>query len=299
MIKKDVNVMLFRGSGVALITPFTKENQIHYEKLEELIHFHIHEQTDALIIGGTTGEASTLSFTEKKEMIQFCVKQNNHQIPLIAGTGGNNTEQVIKLTQTAQDLGVDGALIVTPYYNKCNQEGLYRHYEKIANACPNLPIILYNVPSRTGVDISMDTLIRLSNIPNIVGIKEASPDLHKIASLRLKLKDDFAIYSGNDDLLLPTLSLGGDGVISVLANLYPKAVHEICYQYFNHNLPKSQALFYQYFDLIHALFLDVNPILVKEAMNILGYQVGDTRLPLCSSSSKNLQILKQELQKLH
>lgn len=288
--------MLFRGSGVALITPFDQYNHIHFEKLEELINFHLQNHTDAIIVCGTTAESATLSTDEKKELIDFVVKKVNHKIPVIAGTGTNDTKRTIEMSKYAQSIGCDGLLIVTPYYNKCTQEGLYQHYLAIANQI-ELPILLYNVPSRTGVNITVDTVIRLSKIKNIVGIKEASSDISQITEIASKVDKNFFIYSGNDNQILPILSLGGVGVISVLANLYPKEVHELCNSFFEHNLLKARQIQFQYFDIIKNLFLEVNPIPIKEAMNLLGKDVGNCRLPLCNMEKKNKEQLKKSLER--
>lgn len=290
--------MLFKGSGVALVTPFTKENNINYNKLEELINMHIENKTDAIIVCGTTGESSTLSNDEKKELMNFSVKVADGKIPIIAGTGSNNTKIAIEMTKYAKKIGADGALVVTPYYNKCNQEGLYEHYLEIANSVSDFPIILYNVPSRTCVNLSIDTIKRLSKIKNIVGIKEASPDLARITNIQNIVDKDFLIYSGNDDLTLPILSVGGAGVISVVANVLPNEMHDICYEYFNGNYEKSKEIFFKIFKLAQKLFIDVNPIMVKECMNILGYDVGKTRLPLTSTSKENIDILLNTLKSI-
>lgn len=291
--------MVFEGSGVALITPFTKENNINYKKLEELINIHIKNHTNAIIVCGTTGESATLSTEEKKEVIKFCVEKANGKIPIIAGTGSNNTKTTIEMTKYAKKVNADGALIVTPYYNKCNDEGLYLHYLEIANAVLDFPIILYNVPSRTSVNISIDNVIKLSKIPNIVGIKEANPDLGRIAKIRNLTDDDFAIYSGNDDLTLPILSIGGNGVISVLANVLPNEVSTICSDFFNGNYTNSKNIFFKTLELSQNLFIDVNPIMIKECMNILDYNVGGTRLPLTSTSKKNIDTLIDSLKNLN
>lgn len=286
--------MLFKGSGVALITPFNKDGNINYKKIDELIKFHINNNTDALIVCGTTGESSTLSNDEKKEMIKYVVDKVNKKIPVIAGTGSNNTNIAIEMSKHAEIIGADGLLVVTPYYNKCTQDGLYKHYEKIANST-KLPIILYNVPSRTAVNISVDTVIKLSKIDNIVGIKEASGDISQISQILSKVDNDFAVYSGNDDQILPILSLGGSGVISVLANIYPKEVHDLCYSYFDGNLETAKKIQFKYLDLIKSLFIEVNPIPIKEAMNILKFDVGTYRLPLCKITNKNKKILEKNL----
>ena len=288
---------MFKGSGVALVTPFTKDNKIDYEVLYNLIEFQIKNNTDAIIICGTTGESSTLSSEEKKKVINFAVEVTKKRLPVIAGTGSNNTEDAINLSKYAESVGCDGCLIVTPYYNKCTQKGLYLHYKEIAKNI-NIPIILYNVPSRTGVNIDVNTVIKLSKINNILGIKEASGNISQIADIISKTNDDFYLYSGNDDQILPILSLGGKGVISVLANIFPKDTHDICYSYFNGNFDKALDLQYKYLDLCRNLFCEVNPIPVKEALNYLNFNVGKCRLPLCDMSNKNKKKLYKNIEKL-
>lgn len=290
--------MIFKGSGVALITPFTKDNNINYKKLEELIKMHIEKKTDAIIICGTTGESATLSDDEKREIIKFTVNIADGKIPVIAGTGSNNTKKTIEMTNYAKKIGADGALIVTPYYNKCSEEGLYEHYLEIANAT-DFPIILYNVPSRTCVNISIENILKLSKLKNIIGIKEASPDLARIAKIRSLVEKDFCIYSGNDDLTLPILSVGGDGIISVVANILPDEVHDICYEFFNGNYTKSYDIYFKILDICEKLFIDVNPIMIKECMNILDYNVGKTRLPLTSTTKENLNSLITTLKNMN
>ena len=270
----------FTGSGVALITPFTKNNKINYDKIDELIEYHICNNTDFIVVCGTTGESSTLSNTEKKQLISYVCKKCKNKIPVVAGTGSNNTKIALNMSKYAKSQGADGVLVVTPYYNKCNQNGLFVHYKKIAEAIYPTPLILYNVPSRTGVDISVETIVKLSKIPNIVAIKEANPSLEKIAQVINKTKDtDFNVLSGNDNLIIPILSLGGKGVISVCANIIPNEMHNIC-------IKKDVDLFYKYLDLMDSLFLDVNPIMIKEAMNYLNFSVGKTRLPLYERCKK-------------
>lgn len=279
------------GSGVALVTPFTNKNNINFEKLDELISFHLENNTDFIVPCGTTGEASTLSTLEKKKLIKFTVDKCKGKIPVIAGTGSNNTKQAIEMSRYAKTVGADGVLVVTPYYNKTNQEGLFVHYKKIADAIFPLPLILYNVPSRTGIDISIDTIIKLSKIENIIGIKEANPSLEKIANIILKTDDSFKVFSGNDNLLLPILSLGGAGVISVSANIIPKQMHDIC-------INNNKDLFFKYLELMDNLFLDVNPIMIKEAMNYLGFNVGKVRLPLYKTKKQNLDKLYANIDKI-
>ena len=275
------------GSGVALVTPFTNDNNINYNKLEELIEYQIRNNTDFLVPCGTTGESSSLSNNEKKQVIKFVVEKTKNRIPVIAGTGSNNTKIAIEMSKYAKKIGADGVLVVTPYYNKSNQEGLYVHYKEISDAIYPLPLIIYNVPSRTGVDISVETIVKLARIENIIGIKEANPSLEKIANIINTTKEyNFKVFSGNDNLLIPTLSVGGAGVISVCANIIPDKMHNIC-------INNDKDLFFAYLDLMNVLFVDVNPIMVKEAMNYLGFDVGKVRLPLYKSSNvNNLKLYK-------
>lgn len=290
--------MLFKGSGVALITPFNNDLTINYEKLEELINFHIENNSDAIIVCGTTGEASTLSTNEKKDIIKFSVECSKNKIPIIAGTGSNNTKDAIEMTKFAEKCGADGALIVTPYYNKCNQEGLYLHYKEIATNV-TLPIILYNVPSRTGLNILPETVLKLSKIKNIQAIKEASSDISQIMKLSSILPDNFYIYSGNDDQILPLLSIGAKGVISVIANIFPNEIHKLCYEFFDGNISESKFIQFKYLDLIKKLFSDVNPIPIKEAMNYLDFDVGPLRLPLSPMNLEKSNELKKSILKLY
>lgn len=286
--------MLFKGSGVALITPFSKDSTINYKEVKNIINFHLSKNTDALIICGTTGEGSTLTNKEFKEYVSFVVKEVNKKIPVIVGSGSNDTKKAVEKSILAEHLGADGILVVTPYYNKCTDEGLYLHY-KMINDSVNIPIILYNVPSRTCVNIPIDTLLKLSKLKNICAIKEANPDLSRISKEILNLPKDFYVYSGNDDLTLPILSLGGCGTISVIANIYPKEIHDLCYSFFNNDLKHSQKLHYKYLDLMKALFIEVNPIPIKAAMNYLNFNVGSGRLPLCNIKESDLSILKKVL----
>ena len=275
-------MLKLQGSGVALITPFNNQNKVNYEKLEELIDFQIQNSTDFIVPCGTTGESSSLSSSEKKKIIDFTVKKVNKRIPVIAGTGSNNTKNAIEMSKYAKNVGADAVLIVTPYYNKTNQEGLYVHYKKIAKAIYPLPIILYNVPSRTGIDINIDTITRLAKIENIIAIKEANPSLEKICNIIATTKNEnFIVLSGNDNLLLPILSVGGKGIISVAANIIPHQMHNICQN-------NDKDLFYKYLDIMNNLFLDVNPIMIKEAMNYLKFDVGKVRLPLYSPKNDKL-----------
>ena len=289
---------IFKGSGVAIVTPFTQDNEsIDFEKLGELIEFQIANDTQAIIICGTTGESPTLSFDEKKAAIKYTVDKVNGRIPVVAGTGGNNTKQVIELSQYAESVGADGLLVVTPFYNKTTQPGLVKHYTAIANSV-KLPIILYNVPSRTGLNISANTCYELSKVDNIVAVKEASSDISQIAEIAAKCSDDLYIYSGNDDQIVPILSLGGIGVISVIANVLPKETNDICQSYFDGNVEYSKKLQLKYIDLVKSLFIEVNPMPVKQALNDLGYNVGICRMPLTTMEDKNVEILRNSLKKL-
>lgn len=285
---------LFKGSGVAIITPFT-QNGVNFKKLEELLEWHIQSGTDAIIICGTTGEASTMSETEKKETIEFTVKVVNKRIPVIAGTGTNNTKASIDMSKWAEGIGVDGLLVITPYYNKTTQKGLVEHFKAIANSV-NLPIVVYNVPSRTGINILPKTMKELCQFENITALKEASGDISQVAKIKALCKDRLDIYSGNDDQIIPILSLGGAGVISVMANILPKETHDICRLFFEGKLNEALKIQLDTLSLVNALFIETSPIPVKTAMNLLGMNVGDLRLPLCSMSDENLSVLKKELE---
>lgn len=293
--------MLFKGSGVALVTPFKKDNvyEVDYDKLRKLVGFHIKNNTDAIIVCGTTGESSTMTDEEKELTLLTAKMVSAGRVPIIAGTGSNDTRHAIKLSKMAENRGADALLIVTPYYNKCTQTGLIEHYTEISKNV-SIPIILYNVPSRTGVNILPETVLELSKISNVVGIKEASGNLEqikKIINLTKNLEKEFAVYSGNDDQIYDILDLGGDGVISVLANIRPKDTHKICCCYFEGNKEKSKKIQDLYRPLIKALFNEVNPIPIKAALNIEGYDIGNPRLPLTRGTDENNEILKRELKK--
>lgn len=277
--------------GTAIATPFD-ESGINFEEFKKLVEFQIVEGADAIIVCGTTGESSTMSTNEKEDLIKFTVDIVDKRIPVIAGTGGNNTASVIELSKYAETVGVDGILVVTPYYNKTTQAGLVKHYSEIANSV-DLPIILYNVPSRTGLNILPETCLELSKIENIVAIKEASGNISQVARIAELCKDNLNIYSGNDDQVIPVLSLGGLGVISVLSNIYPKFVHNMVINYLNGNC--SEALLSQLnsMKLINTLFSEVNPIPIKEALNILGFNFGTPRLPLVEMSEDGRIKLQQ------
>ncbi len=284
--------IIFKGVGTAIATPFDAEDNIDFDEFKKLLEFQIENGVNSIIVCGTTGEASTMSEEEKHELIKYCVKIVNKRIPVIAGIGSNNTKAVIENEQFAESVGVDGLLAVTPYYNKTTQEGLIAHYTLIASNT-KLPIILYNVPSRTGVNILPDTYFELSKIKNIVATKEANGDISSIVRTKHLCGDALNIYSGNDDQILPTLSVGGIGVISVLSNILPKYTVEMVKQYFNKNTDIATKMQIDAVELINSLFKEVNPIPVKAALNILGYQFGKPRLPLIECSDA----LRLELEK--
>lgn len=288
-MKKDI----FTGAAVAIITPFT-EDGINFEELKRLIDFNIDNGTDAIVIAGTTGESSTMSDEEHKETIRFTVEYVNKRVPVIAGTGSNDTLYAVDLSQYAEKVGADGLLLVTPYYNKTTQSGLIKHYNYIADRV-NIPIILYNVPSRTGVNILPKTASELSKHKNIVAIKEASGDLSQIAETISLCGDNLTVYSGNDDQIVPILSLGGKGVISVLSNVVPRDAHNICSLYFEGKVKESRELQMKYLSLINALFIEVNPIPVKTALRLMGFNAGPLRMPLFDMDEENLEVLKKEL----
>ena len=282
--------IIFKGSGVAIVTPMLDDGSINFDALGQIIEFQIKNKTDARITCGTTGEAATMSEDERYAVIKYTVEKVAGRIPVIAGTGSNNTEHALKMSKAAQNLGVDALLIVTPYYNKTSQKGLIEHYTYIADNV-DLPIILYNVPSRTGVSIRPETYLELSKHHNIVAVKEANGDISSIAKTISLCGDNLAVYSGNDDQIIPILSLGGLGVISVFANVCPLECHEINQKYFDGKLSEARDLFLKANDLMNMLFCDVNPIPVKEAMSLLGFDCGNCRLPLVSLSAKNKENL--------
>lgn len=288
--------ILFKGCGTAISTPFDA-NGVNLKEFERLLEDQIQNKVDAIIVCGTTGEASTMTTEEKIATIECAVKISHGRIPIIAGTGGNNTKQVIEYSKKIEALGVDGLLIVTPYYNKCTQNGLIEHYKEIAKNV-SLPIILYSVPSRTGVNIEPKTCLELSKIENIVAIKEASGNLSQVAEIAHLCGDNLHIYSGNDDQVLPILSLGGVGVISVLSNVVPEYTHIMVQNFFDGKISAATKMQLDAIDLIKALFSEVNPIPVKAALNILGYNFGIPRLPLTKMDEEKEKVLKAQLEKL-
>ena len=288
---------IFKGAGVAIVTPFTADDQVNYEELGRMIDYQIEQGTDAIIICGTTGESSTLSHEEHDECIRFAVEHTAGRVPVVAGTGSNSTAEAIRLSTHAEASGADALLLVTPYYNKATQKGLIEHYTKIAESV-SIPIILYNVPSRTGVNILPETAVALAkNVPNIVAIKEASGNIGQIARLAALADGCIDIYSGNDNEIVPIMSLGGIGVISVLSNVAPKLTHDIAQAYLDGDVQRSMKLQLQSVSLIDSLFTEVNPIPVKAAMNMIGWKVGAPRLPLSEISEANGAKLKAELAK--
>ena len=288
---------LFKGAGVALITPFHEDGSVNYEKLTEILEEQIAEGTDAIVAVGTTGEAATLTEDEHIEVVAHTVKVVNHRIPVIAGTGSNCTATAIDLSQRAEKAGADGLLLVTPYYNKATQKGLYTHYKAIADAV-SIPCILYNVPGRTGMKIEPKTMADLYyNVKNIVGVKEATGDVGGTAELMRLVDEDFLLYSGEDGIIVPLLSIGGSGVISVLSNVAPKETAEICKKWFAGDVKGAWEEQKRALPLIHSLFMEVNPIPVKAGMNLQGKAVGPLRLPLTEMEEANQQVLKEEMRR--
>lgn len=284
----------FTGSGVALVTPFNADGSINFDKLGELIEFHIENKTDAIIVCGTTGEAATMPDSEHLSVVEYAVKKSAGRIPIIAGTGSNDTHHGINLSKEAERLGADALLLVTPYYNKATQKGLILHYEAIAKAV-SIPIILYSVPSRTGVNITPETLLKLSEIPNIVAVKEASGNISQVAKIAALCGDKMAIYSGDDNMTVPVMSLGGKGVISVIANILPKETHDLTEKYANGDTEGALKLQLGMLNVMESMFYEVNPIPVKTAMNMLGFEVGPLRMPMCEMEEDNAAKLKNAL----
>ncbi|ADD02057.1 dihydrodipicolinate synthase [Thermoanaerobacter italicus Ab9] len=287
---------VFKGSGVAIVTPFNEEG-VNFEKLGELIEWHIKEGTDAIIICGTTGEASTMTQEEQQAAIKFTVEKVAGRIPIIAGTGSNNTAHAVEMSEYAQSAGADALLVITPYYNKTTQKGLVAHFTEIARHV-DIPIIIYNVPSRTSLNMLPETYLELSkHVDNVVGVKEASGDIVQVAEIARIMGKSFEIYSGNDDQVIPIMSLGGLGVISVTANIIPAKIHEMTTAYLNGDIEKARNMQLELNPLNKALFVETNPIPVKTAMNLMGFNVGPLRLPLVEMSDKNLEYLKSVLSK--
>ena len=288
--------IIFKGCGTALATPFDEQG-INFKVFGEMIENQIENGVDALIVCGTTGESSTMTEKERKDAIKFVVDVVKKRVPVIAGTGSNNTAQAMAMSKYAEEVGADGCLVVTPYYNKTTQGGLIAHYSAVASST-RLPIILYSVASRTGVNILPETCLELSKIPNIVAIKEASGNISQIAKIAELCGDNLHIYSGNDDQVVPIMSLGGLGVISVLSNVAPKYTHDMCQNFFDGKLDEALKMQLRALSLINALFCEVNPIPVKYALNLMGYDFGKPRLPLVELSDKNKVVLENEMKKM-
>ena len=286
---------IFKGAGVAIVTPFKADGEVNYEEFGRQIDFQINNGTDAIIVFGTTGESACLSEEEHIRVIDFCIKHVNHRVPVVAGTGSNCTDTAVFLSQEAERLGADGLLIVTPYYNKATQRGLIDHYTIIANAV-HIPIILYSVKSRTGVNINPETVAELvANVPNIVGVKEASGDIAQVAKIMALTGGKVDLYSGNDNEVVPIMSLGGIGVISVVSNVAPSYMHNLCMSYMNGDTEEARRMQLKVLDLVDALFCEVNPIPVKHAMNIMGMNAGPMRRPLSPMEPQNLERLKKSM----
>ena len=287
---------LFIGSGVAVVTPFN-ENGIDFKKLEELLNWHVENNTDAIVICGTTGEGSTMTDEEKKKAIQTTVEIINKRIPVVAGVGTNNTLKTLELSKFSKEVGADALLVITPYYNKTSKKGLYEHF-KIINDQVNLPIMAYNVPSRTGMNITPEDLLNLSTLKNITSIKEASGNISQ-AILYRKLCPQIDLYSGNDDQIVALMSIGAKGTISVAANILPRVIHDMTHHYINGKTNEDLELQLKYLDFINSLFIETNPIPIKTALNLIGKNVGNLRLPLVDMEEKNLDILKNEMRKIN
>ncbi len=287
---------VFTGAGVAIVTPFKENGEVNYEKFAELIEFQIANGTDAIIVCGTTGESSTLTHEEHLDVIKYCVEKVAGRIPVVAGTGSNCTETAIYLSTEAEKLGADGLLVVTPYYNKATQQGLYEHFKMVADSV-KIPIILYNIPGRTGCTMTSDTVIRLcKEVPNIVGVKDATANMTEVARLLSKADGCVDVYSGEDALIVPTLSLGGKGVISVLAIVAPKQTHDMCQLFFDGKVEEARKEQLRALPLIDALFSEVNPIPVKKAMNLMGKEVGPLRRPLTEMEPAHAEVLKKTME---
>ncbi len=289
--------LIFEGSAVAIVTPFKSDGSLNLEKYGELIDYQIENGTDCIVAVGTTGENATLSGDEHRALMQYCVERVNHRVPVICSTGSNDTAYGAKTTKAAEEAGADGLLLVTPYYNKTSQKGLIKHYEKLLEGV-SLPAIIYNVPSRTGMNISIDTYKELAKNPQIVGVKEASGDISQVAKIIAECGDDMHVYSGNDDQIVPLMSLGGKGVISVMANILPFETHMICKHCLDGDYNAARELAIKYLDIANKLFVDVNPVPVKAAMNMMGFDVGGCRLPLGELSAGHDEIIKDALMRI-
>ncbi len=287
---------VFTGAGVAIITPMNADGSINWDEFGRVIDFQIDNGTDAIIVCGTTGESATMTDEEHVECIRYCVDRVGGRIPVIAGTGSNDTKYAVDLSKEAERLGADALLVVTPYYNKTSQRGLVAHFTAIADSV-NVPIILYNVPSRTGVNIALDTYVELSKHKNIAAVKEASGNISAIAKIFEKCGDDLDVYSGNDDQIVPIMALGGKGVISVLSNVAPRETHQLAQLCLDNNVAEAAKMQIKYLELMNDLFIDVNPIPVKEAMNMMGFKAGECRLPLLKMEQSKIDTLAASMKK--
>lgn len=286
---------IFKGSGVAIVTPFHMDKSVNYDKLDELLDYHCNHKTDSIILCGTTGEASTLSEEEHMDIVKFAIERVKGRVPVIVGAGSNNTVTTIQMSKEAEEKGADGLLLVTPYYNKCTQNGLVNHYTKVAKEV-KVPIILYSVVSRTGVNMEPETVAELyKNVENIVAVKEASGNISQIARIMNLTDGQMDLYSGNDDQIVPVLSLGGKGVISVLANIAPEYTHQICEKFFWGEERESCRMQLAVLPLVQTLFCEVNPIPVKRALNLMGKEVGPLRMPLTEMTVENTMKLAAEM----
>ena len=288
---------MIRGSIVALITPFNEDGSVNYKRLRELIDWHVEQQTDAILVLGTTAETPTLTLSEEDEIARISIEQAKGRVPIIVGSGSNNTMVAIEQSLKYEKMGADALLVITPYYNKTSKAGMVNHFTQVADAV-HTPVYVYNVPGRTGVTISYEALAEISKHKNIVGIKEASGDMSLICKFSKLINDNFNIYSGNDDINVPLLSMGGAGVISVLANILPTETHDMAMAYLNGDVKKARDMQIKYLDFINALFIETNPIPIKEAMNLVGLNVGGYRLPLCPMAEDTKAVLKSEMEKL-
>ena len=287
----------FAGSYVAIVTPFNPDGSVNFEKLKELAAWHVEQGTDGIVVLGTTGESSTMSHEEDDEVAACVIETVNGRIPVICGAGSNSTQTQLEKSRKYHDLGADGLLLISPYYNKANDEGMYRHFAAVADTV-DTPIILYNVPGRTGCSISPSVVARLAKHPNVAGIKEASGNISYTAKIAKLVSDDFCLFSGNDDMILPILSLGGCGVISVWANICPRQCHDLVASWMAGDIAKARQIQLEHLELINALFCEVNPIPIKEAMNQLGMGVGGYRLPLCEISENGRETVRRALEVL-
>lgn len=287
---------IFTGAAIAIITPMNADGSVNYDELGRIIDDQIANSTDAIVICGTTGEASTMTDEEHLECIRFAVEKTAKRVPVIAGTGSNDTAYAVKLSKEAEEVGADGLLLVTPYYNKTTQKGLIAHFTAIADAV-NIPIVLYNIPGRTGMGMEVSTIKKLAEHRNIVAVKEASGNISYAAKLIAECGDVIDVYSGNDDMIVPLMSLGAKGVISVLSHVIPKQTHDMVQYCLDNNYAEATKLQIKYLDLINNLFIEVNPIPVKEAMNMMGWNAGSCRLPLCDMSDEHKEVLRASMAK--